>query len=139
MRWTRPALAILLLVSLAAGGVALAAWSHAGPLSTAGTFAVEIVGPSGQLYQGNVTVADATALSALRAACKHAGLALETEEYPGMGAYVRAIGGHRASGASGWVYEVHRNGTWLSADRSAGSYPLHAGDALRWSWTEGGS
>lgn len=137
MRWTRPALAILILLGLVAGGAALAAWAHAGPAAQAGTFAVEVLGPPGRLYQGNVTVADATALSVLRAACERAGLAIETEEYPGMGTYVRAIGGYRASGSSGWVYEVQRDGTWASGDRSAASYHLRVGDALQWAWTDG--
>lgn len=128
---------VLLVAALAlAGGVA--AWGYAQPRAgESATYDVSALGPSGPLLEERVDVADATALSALQAAATRAGFALDLEEYPGMGTYVRAVGGHRASGASGWVYEVLRGGTWTSGDRSAAVYPLQKGDALRWSWTAG--
>lgn len=129
---------LLLALALAAlGGVA--AWSaqqaRAGDSSS---YDVTVVGPGGTLLlEARVRVPDATALAALEVAAREAGIAIEREEYPGMGTYVRAIGGHRAEGATGWVYLIHREGEWLSGDRSAASYPLQKGDAVRWSWTDG--
>lgn len=121
-----------------AGGVA--AWGLQQQRAGAdGTYSVEVVGPGGHLVLAtNVTLASATALSALEAAAAEQGAALELEEYPGMGTYVRAIGPYRASGANGWVYEVHRAGAWLSGDRSASFFPLERADVLRWAWTESG-
>lgn len=140
LRWSRPAFALLLLASLAAGGAALASWSHLAPAGVGeARYQVSVVGPTGALLHDNVTVSGATALTVLRAACERASLTVETEEFPGMGTYVRAIGGYRASGAAGWVFEVERDGTWVSGDRSAAQYPLHAGEQLRWSWTGGGA
>src|SRR5690349_15375208 len=100
-------LALALLGALLAGGAAVATWAHLGPPGPAGAFAVTVTGPrAAALYNGTVVVQSATALSALQAT----GLPLETREYPGMGTYVVAISGYRASGASGWVYAVARDG-----------------------------
>jgi hypothetical protein len=129
----RLAVALLLLAALTGGAAAVVAWTQAGPGAT-GAFAVQVVGPGdASLFDGAVSVAEATALSALRAT----GLPLETREYPGMGTYVVAVSGIRASGASGWVYEVERDGATVSGDRTAAAFPLHKGDALRWHWTDG--
>lgn len=113
---------------------ALAAWGAPGVGAT-GSFDLEVLGPQGALLSERVEAADATALSLLQVACAARGIEIELERYPGMGAYVRAIGGHRAEGASGWVYEVQRGGVWVNGDRSAEDFPLQKGDALRWSWT----
>lgn len=125
-------LAMLLLVS-----AALATWwgPAAGP---GGAYDVTIEGPDGILFAGTVAVDEATALSVLEAAAGEAGLALETETYPGMGTYVRAVGEHRAHGPDGWVYEVRRDGAWTLGDRSAARYALEEGDAVRWRWTSDG-
>lgn len=100
-----------------------------------GRYEVEALGPDGRLFLETVALEDATALSALQAAAAAQGIALALEEYPGMGTYVRGIGGHRAEGASGWIYEVQRDGSWIGGDRSAAFFGLQKGDALRWSWT----
>lgn len=123
---------VVLLVALG-GAAALAAWAipEAG---AAGAYPVEVVGPGGRLFQENVTVEGATVLLALEAACAKRGVNVEMERFPGMGTYVRAIDGHRADGATGWVYEVLRGGAWTNGDRSAEFFALQRGDAVRWSW-----
>jgi hypothetical protein len=135
---SRAILAAALLAALAAGGVALAAWTHGGAGGGAGVFDVAIVGPSSALFHGNVTAANATALTLLQAAAVQARLTVHTRDYPGMGTYVDAIGGYEARGAAGWVYAVERGGAWIGGDRTAAAFPVHPGEALRWSWTEGG-
>lgn len=130
--------ATLLLAGVA--GAAYVAWSGgADAAGDSAAYPVQIVGPDGAaLYDGVVRVENATALSALQAAASEAGLALVIEEYPGMGAYVRAIGPHEAHGASGWIYELREgDGPWVPGDRSAGRHPLHEGMAMRWRWTDG--
>lgn len=128
----RLVLAIGLLVLLAGGAVGLYALRTLD--GTPGQYRVLVIGPGDDiLFDGNVTASDGTVLSALRAT----GLALDVREYPGMGAYVRGIAGHQASGASGWIYEVGRDGAWSSGDTSAEFAPLTAGDEVRWRWTEG--
>jgi hypothetical protein len=133
MRHARLLLALALLAAVGAGAAALVAWS-APEEATGSSYAVLVAGPTGPLFDGAVHVGNATALSALRAT----GLDVRTREYPGMGTYVEAIAGQAAHGAQGWVYEVLRAGAWESGDRSAAYFPLHDGDALRWSWTSGG-
>lgn len=132
------AASVLLLALLVggAGAYALLADLKPGP---AGAYRVRVEGPrSAILFEGSVDVEGATALSVLEAAAERARLALEVERYPGMGAYVRAIGDHRATGGSGWVYEVRApGGAWVSGDRSAELYDLAPGDEVRWRWTEG--
>lgn len=137
MASTRLLVALSLLGALLGGAGALAWWSQSAVQGDSAAFAVEIVGPDGVLFEGTVQVENATALSALQAAAARAGLELTLEEYPGMGTYVRAIGPHRAAGPTGWVYEVREESGWVSGDRSAAHRPLRAGEALRWSWTEG--
>jgi hypothetical protein len=133
----RLAVAVALLVLVSAGALAVAAWERAAPPSSALDVHVTVVGPSNVTwFDADVRVANATALSALRAT----GLPLQTEEYPGMGTYVRGVGNATARGASGWVYEVSRAGapgSWTQGDRSAALYPLRPGDALRWRWVDG--
>lgn len=130
-------LAALLLLALLAGGAGALAYRYTAGQGAPGGYEVVIQGPEGPLYAGTVQVeaADATALGALQAAARAAGLAVETEEYPGMGTYVRSVGGHRAAGASGWLYEVRHDGRWSHGDRSAAHFPLAPGDAVRWTWT----
>lgn len=128
--------ALLLVTSVAAAGAAYVTMRSADE-GASGTYGIDIVGPHGSLFSGELQVENATALSVLLAAAERGGFEVELEEFPGMGAYVRAIGGHRAEGASGWVYEVWRDGAWASGDRSAAWHPLREGDALRWKWTDG--
>jgi len=129
-------LASVVLLALVLGGAgALAAWGAQRAPGESATYRVEVLGPEGALADVEVDVPEATALSALLAAAEREGLPVELSQYPGMGAYVRSIGGHEARGASGWVYEVLREGVWTSGDRSAERFPLQKGDALRWSWT----
>jgi hypothetical protein len=136
----RLVLAATLVALLVGASAALAAWSHLSMGEAgAGAFAVEVVGPDGPLFAGTVRVDEATALTLLEAAAHEAGLALELQEYPGMGTYVRAVGTYRADGAAGWVYEVQRDGRWMSGDRSAAHYPLQEGQALRWKWVDDGA
>lgn len=121
----------MLLALFLVGAAALGAWKTQESLGDAGAFAVLVVGPDGALFDGRVEAANATALSLLLAT----GLDVERDDYPGMGTYVRSVGGFAASGASGWVYEVERDGAWLSGDRSAARFAVREGEALRWSWT----
>lgn len=100
-------------------------------------YEVVVEGPEGILFHERVHVPAATALTALQAAASAQGFTLTLEEYPGMGTYVRAIGEHHATGATGWIYEVLRDGGWTSGDRSAERFALEKDDALRWSWTTG--
>lgn len=129
--------AALLLLALLVGGAGALAYRYTAGQGTAGGYDVQVVGPEGALFEGTVQVdaRNATALGVLLAAAREAGLAVETEEYPGMGTYVRAVGGHRAAGASGWLYEVRQEGAWVHGDRSAAYAALAPGDAVRWTWT----
>lgn len=121
------ALAALLLL-VGAGAAAYVAFRE--PSGGPGTRALLVEGPSGVLFDGPVHAETGTAFGVLRAS----GLAIETAEYP-MGTYVVAIGGHRASGPAGWVYEVLRDGAWLAGDRSAADFAVHPGETVRWRWT----
>lgn len=126
----------ILAVLLVATG-ALAWWSLATTRTETAAVHVVIVGPTGALFDGVVRVENATAYAALRAAAEAGNLSLDVEDYPGMGLYVRAVGGFAAKGPAGWIYEVDRGEGWVSGDRSAARYALHEGEALRWSWTDG--
>jgi len=129
---------VAILAAVLLGTGAVAAWGFSQQrVGDAGEFEVEAVGPEGPLFLETVRLEDATALSALQAAASARGLGLDLEEYPGMGTYVRGVGEHRAEGATGWIYEVERDGAWISGDRSAEFFGLQKGDALRWSWTAG--
>lgn len=131
-------LSVAFLVVVLAGTGAVAAWGLSQQRAgDAGSFEVEAVGPEGRLFLTTVALEEATALSALIAAADENELPLSVEEYPGMGTYVRAIGPYRAEGAMGWIYEVRRDGEWVSGDRSAAYFGLQKGDALRWTWTSG--
>jgi len=129
MARARLVLAAALLALLVGAAGALAWWSAATPRAGEATVRVEVVGPDGPLYNGTVTLANATAYAALVAT--H--LPLQVDDYPGMGVYVRAIGPYAAHGASGWIFFVNGAG----GDRSAARYALHDGDTLRWTWTDG--
>lgn len=132
----RAALSVVLLVLALGGAGALAAWGMARETGDGATYRVEAIGPSGVLLDESVRVEDATVLRALQAAADARDVALGLVEYPGMGTYVRSIGGFEASGASGWIYEVHRDGAWENGDRSAEFYALQKGDSVRWTWTD---
>lgn len=130
--------AIVLLASgLAAAGAAYVTL-HDGASGATDVYGIDIVGPDGvSLFSGEVRVENATVLDVLLAATERAGLEVETEEYPGMGTYVRAIGGYRAYGMSGWTYEIWRGEEWIRGDRSAAYKAMEPGDALRWRWVDG--
>lgn len=132
----RLALSLIALAFVLAGAGALAAWGMQRVPGETAAYRVEAIGPGGALLDEVVQVENGTALRALEAAAQARGLALSLAVYPGMGTYVRAIGGYEASGSTGWVYEVHRDGSWESGDRSAELYPLQKGDSVRWSWTQ---
>lgn len=127
---------VALLLALVGGGIALGAWQR-GDGGADGAFPVQVLGPDGALFDGEVRLANATALSALEAAAREAGLEVRVQRYPGMGSYVRAVGPYKAEGAAGWVYEVREGETWRGGDRSAEFYPLPAGAAVRWRWVDG--
>lgn len=133
----RLAASALILLLVLGGAGALAAWSWQRTEGATGVYRVEALGPEGAVLAEDVAVENATVLRVLEAAAARAGLALDVERYPGMGAYVRAIGPWEAGGPAGWVYEVHRDGAWVSGDRSAERFGLQKGDAVRWSWTAG--
>lgn len=126
----------MLLVLALGGAGALAAWGMERGAGEAATYRVEAIGPRGALLDETVRVEDATVLRALQAAADARALALGLVEYPGMGTYVRSIGGFEAKGASGWIYEVRRDEAWESGDRSAEFYALQKGDSVRWMWTD---
>ncbi len=136
----RLVIASLVFATLVASSIALAAVMRPEAGGT-GAFPIAIVAPDGStLFEGVVTVENATALSVLQAAARAGGFALELEDFGGMGTYVRAIGPHRAEGASGWVYEIRGpDDTWTSGDRSAAFKPISQGGEVRWSWTESGA
>lgn len=133
----RRAISLVLLVLALGGAGALAAWGMREPAGATDTYHVVVLGPQGPLLDGTPSVPDATALAALLAAAAAEGIAVDLVEYPGMGTYVRAIAGIEARGTSGWIYEVQREGSWRSGDRSAAYYGLQKGDSIRWSWTDG--
>lgn len=129
---------VLLAAGAAAAGVAYAALDRAS--GATGVYGIDIVGPGhASVYSGELRVENATALGVLLAAAAAGGFDVTLDEYPGLGPYVRAIAGHEAHGASGWVYEIWRDGAWLHGDRSAAHKPLEEGDALRWRWTDEGA
>lgn len=130
----RLALSILALVGAVGGAAALAVWALPATGAT-DAYPVLVLGPEGPLLDVTVTVESATVLLALEQACAERAIDLEVERFPGMGTYVRAIAGHRADGADGWIYEVLRDGAWINGDRSAEYFALEGGDAVRWSWT----
>lgn len=126
---------VLLVASAAAAGAAYVALRESP--GGAGEHGVRVIGPQGLVFEGEVRVDEATALSVLLAAGRMGGFKVEVAEYPGMGAYVWSIAGHEARGASGWVYEVVRDGATRNGDRSAALQPLQPGDAVTWRWTDG--
>lgn len=129
---------VALVLALVASGAGAAAYvATRGADAVAGTHAVRIEGPAGTLFDDSVSVERATALSVLLAAAGKGGFGVEVDEYPGLGAYVRAIAGHEASGTSGWIYEVSSaDGGWVAGDRSAALRALAPGEAVRWRWIE---
>ncbi len=135
MRSAKLAASLLLLALLVGGAGALAWWGARMEEGAPGVHEVIVEGPDGLLHAGPVHVADPTALGALLAAAEAAGLEVDREDYAGMGTYVRAVGGHRAHGATGWIYDVRRDGEWIHGDRSAELFALREGDAVRWRWT----
>lgn len=127
--------AVVLVALMLAGGVA--AWEWTRPKAgDSGAFHVEVTGPDSSLFNGSLDVENATALALLQAAGAKAHFEVLTREYPGMGTYVYSIGGFTARDASGWVYEVRKNGKWIAGDRSAAYYPVHEGEDLRWRWVD---
>lgn len=133
----RLAVSLLILVLALGGAGALAAWGLQRAPGESAAYRVEAIGPDSALLNETAMVDEATVLTALQAAAQSRGVALELVDYAGMGTYVRAIGGVRATGATGWIYEVWRDGAWENGDRSAALFPLQKGDAVRWSWTSG--
>ena len=125
---------VIFLLALGSAG-ALALWGMDRAPGETAFYRVEVIGPEGGILDETVQVEAATVLTALEAAAARAGLDLALVEYPGMGTYVRAIGPHEARGATGWIYEVHRDGVWQNGDRSAAFYALQKGDSVRWTWT----
>lgn len=100
-----------------------------------GTYAVRITGPGEELWNGTVTVADASAHDALLAAAESAGLEVHVVEYPAYAPcslYVDRIGAHAAGDDGGWVYEVRRGGEWQRPMVGACGFPLEAGDEVWW-------
>lgn len=126
------ALAALLLL----GGLAAATLREA-PEAASGAVRVVVTGPGAEpIHDGTVDVENGTALDALLAAADAGGFAVETRAYS-YGTYVVSIAGHRASGASGWIYAVERGGERRPADRAADLMPVGEGDTVRWTWTDG--
>lgn len=104
------------------------------------TYAVRITGPHGDLWNGTVQVADATAHDALLAAADRAGLdvhVVQYQTYPPCGLYVDRIGPHGADDDGGWVYEVLRGGEWQRPMVGACGFPLEAGDEVWWRYVAG--
>lgn len=132
----RLVLSVILLLLVLGGAGALAAWGMQRVPGESAAYRVEALGPEGAILDEVVAVDDATVLGALLAAAERRGLEVRVDRYPGMGAYVRAIDGVEAAGASGWIYEVQREGAWQNGDRSAELYSLQKGDSVRWRWTD---
>ena len=88
-----------------------------------------------ELYRGNVTVPEATALAALLAAAEEGRFTVDVETFPN-GRYVRAIGGEPAEGVGGWVYRLERGDTSEYPPRAADLTPLLDGDRVVWHWTD---
>lgn len=137
-------LAVLAVAVLLLGGAtALVLQSLQPGEGTAGTYAVRITGPDGDLWNGTVEVEDvgeATAHGALLAAADAGGLAVGTVDYPGYapcGRYVDRIGDHAARGDGGWVYEVRRDGAWQRPAVGACAFALEVGDEVWWRYVEG--
>ncbi|MHB8587006.1 MAG: hypothetical protein ACYDDF_14345 [Thermoplasmatota archaeon] len=128
----------LALVTL--GSVGTVAYLESRPLAptAARAYEVTIVARNETIWNGTLRLSNATALSGLLAACGRARCNVTTVEYPGLGTYVSAIGPYRASGPSGWLYEVLVAGRWSLGDRSAARFPLGNAMALRWRWTDTG-
>lgn len=135
----------ILLAAVVAG--ALWVW-HLSPDAAGGepgTYRLDVVGPGAHsMFNGTVDVAQpATALLVLQAWSNETGTPVVVTRHPSVSptdcgqAYVQSIGGDAAHGGSGWVYEVWHQGTWRFGEESAACHALHAGDRVRWSWTDG--
>jgi hypothetical protein len=126
---------VLLGITLLAGaGIAkLADLQSAGPSGPAlvRVSAVDADGRERLNETVSLAAGDANVLVALRRAADRAAVAVQLQDYPGIGIMVVAIDGIRNDGACGWVYEVDGR----SGDRSAANYPLQDGAHVRWFWS----
>lgn len=129
------ALALLVLVGGVVAAVALLRSDDAG--GDSGDYPVEVVGQRGVVFRGTVAVEDATALRALLAAGSQGGFSVQVQGQ-GETAFVVAVAGQRNQGASGWCFEVLREGAWLRPPVSSARFDLRDGDAVRWYWGAGG-
>ncbi len=114
-------------------------------------YGILIVGPDGQtMFDQMVFVENATALSALQAAGKEAGLAIKVDVFASMGEcgeYVSAIGPYEATDSGGWTYEIWQpdettedpdDGEWTWGPVGAGCYAMTEGEKVRWIWSNWG-
>lgn len=129
----------LLLVALLAGGAVALLWQ---PVATGDAVVahVQVQGPDGTLFEGEVSAA--TALEALQEAGRRGGFEVVVETHGAFGggcrgAYVVQVGDHRAGGGSGWVYDVQREDGWMRPVHSAACQALEEGQRVRWSWSDG--
>lgn len=95
---------------------------------------IEVDGPDGVIFAGNVTVHAGTAYSILLAASDVGGFEVEATG-SGDQLFVTAIDGHRNAGAAGWCYFVWDDG-WVDPPVSAGVAATDG--AVRWEWREAG-
>jgi hypothetical protein len=136
-----PRMRLVAAVAAALVVAALAVWllqDHSAD-GAAGDHRVLIVVPQGTWLDGTVHLAkaDADALGALTTFAANNEVRLDVIDYGGAcGKYVAAIGPYRASGASGWTYQVETPDGWDHPLRSADCTPLGPDQAVRWRWVE---
>ncbi|HWG89950.1 MAG TPA: hypothetical protein VNZ52_03785 [Candidatus Thermoplasmatota archaeon] len=129
---------LLAVVALAAAGLvaldaALLAAEKA-DRNAPGDVRVTVLLPDGRpLFNATVPSENGTALSVLLSAAAAGGFEVVVDNQS-LGAYVRAIAGHEASGAEGWKYYVQHAGVWEGGDRTSADYPVGRGDWVLWRW-----
>lgn len=129
----RPWLSIVLLTAAVAVAVALIADV---PVGATGTFHVQIIGPDGVVFDGNVSARDATAYDVLLAASQVGGFDVQATGSGGT-LFVTAIADTENDGAAGWCYEVRDDG-WTRPAIGADAYGLERDQASRWIYEQDG-
>lgn len=96
----------------------------------------------GTFFNATLHLDNATALTALDEAARKGNFSYHVTYYPGFGsraagAFVDMVADEWAEPGQpdGWIYRIHRDGTWHVPDRSAAIYPLEDGDTLVWAWS----
>lgn len=121
------------LVIATAGVVWLLEASPDGPRVTT---QVEVIGPEGAIFEGNVT-SGPTAYDALMEAARVGDFQVVSTG-AGASRFVTQIAGYRNAGAGGWCFAIDSGSGFVYAQIGAGQALLEDGDRLRWIYHEDG-